>query len=117
MDHPLVGAWTLALEGGRRPGPEYATASFHPDGAMSITITGYTAHGAWQGPDTQEARFRALAPLAPGEAQSGWHTIMFDVRVTEDTLTLEGEYARPTPSGTPVVTELQGTGDRMTVDP
>ncbi|MGI9529172.1 MAG: hypothetical protein ACR2NG_05625 [Acidimicrobiia bacterium] len=120
MEHPLIGAWTFTLDGGRRPGPEYATATFHPDGSMSITISGYTAHGAWRGTDSGTARFRALAPLAPGEGQTGWHTLTFDAQIDEDgrdQLSLDGEYARPTPSGNPILTTLTGAGERMVIDP
>ena len=118
MEHPLNGAWTLTMSGSNRPGPGYATVSFHPEGSMSITITGYTAHGAWLQRGPKEARFRALAPLAPGEAQTGWHTLTFDVRVQENEnhVSLEGDYARPTPSGTPRVTALSGVGERIAVE-
>ena len=37
------------------------------EGTMTITIAGYTAHGAWQAADSDKVRFRAVAPLGPAE--------------------------------------------------
>ena len=119
MEHPVIGAWTATLEATQRFGPDYATASFHQDGTMTMTISGYTAHGAWQAADSGNVRFRALAPLGPAEGQTGWHTLAFDAQVSPDgnTLSLDGTYARPTPSGAPSVTTITGSGERLVVDP
>ena len=84
---------------------------------MSITISGYTAHGAWRADEAVGVRFRALAPVAVGEAQSGRHTLTFDAHVDDEVVRLEGDYARPTPSGTPIRTALSGSGERLVVDP
>ena len=115
----MIGAWTATLEATRRFGPDYATASFHPDGTMTITISGSTAQGAWQAADSRTARFRALAPLGPAEGQAGWHTLTFDVKVASDgnALTLDGTYSRPTPSGAPSLTTVTGSGERLVVEP
>ena len=119
MEHPVIGAWTITLEGTRRIGPDYATASFHPDGTLTITISGYTAHGAWQAADSETVRFRALAPLGSGEGQTGWHTLTFDVHVGSDgnAFSLDGTYSRPTPSGAPSVTTTTGSGERLVLEP
>ena len=119
MEHPVIGAWTTTLEASRRFGPDYATAAFHPDGTMNITISGYTAHGAWHAADAGTVQFRAVAPLGPAEGQTGWHTLAFDVAVAPDgnTLSLDGTYARPTPSGAPSVTTVTGSGERLVVEP
>lgn len=118
MEHPLIGAWTFALNPERRPGPHHATAAFHHDGSMSITVSGYTAHGAWQVTDSGAVRFRALAPSDPGEGHGGWHALVFDVRVDDRgaALSIDGTYERPTPSKTPLVTRLTGSGERLVVD-
>jgi hypothetical protein len=117
VEHPVIGAWTAQLKATNRFGPDYATASFHPDGTMTITIAGYTAHGAWQATDAGTTRFRAVAPLGSAEGQTGWHTLVFDVRVAPDggSLTLEGTYERPTPSGTASSTAIIGSGERLVV--
>lgn len=119
MEHPLIGVWKAMLKATSRFGPDYATASFHPDGTMTITIHGYTAHGAWQAADSGKVRFTAVAPLGPAEGQIGWHTLAFDVRVAPDrnALSLDGTYARPTPSGAPSVTTITGSGERLVVRP
>lgn len=119
MEHPVIGAWTAMLRATSRFGPDYATASFHPDGTMTIAITGYTAHGAWQAAGPGSVRFRAVAPLGPAEGQTGWHTLNFEVHVAPGghTLSLDGTYARPTPSGAPSVTKVTGSGERLFVEP
>ncbi len=119
MQYPVIGAWTAMLKANSRFGPDYATASFHPDGTMTITISGYAAHGAWQAADSGNVRFRAVAPLGPAEGQTGWHTLAFDVTVASDgnALSLDGTYARPTPSGAPSVTTVTGSGERLVVEP
>ena len=106
------------IESTRRAGPDVATASFHPEGILTITISGYTAHGAWRAADTGTVRFRAVAPLGPGEGQTGWHALTFDAHVGAggNALSLEGTWARPTPSGTPLVTTIKGSGERLVVD-
>ena len=119
VEHPVIGSWTATLRGTGRFGSDHATASFHADGTLTITISGYTAHGAWRATDAGSARFRALAPLGAAEGQAGWHTLTFDVEVAPDggALTLDGTYARPTPSGTPAITALTGSGERLVVEP
>ncbi len=119
MEHPVIGAWTAMLKATSRFGPDYATASFHPDGTMTITISGYTAHGVWQASGSGKVRFRAVAPLGPAEGQTGWHTLEFDVTVAPEgkTLSLDGSYARPTPSGAASVTTVTGSGERLVVEP
>jgi hypothetical protein len=118
MEHPLIGAWTVTFEGANRRLPDYATAAFHRDGSLTVTVSGYTAHGAWREADSGAVRFRALAPLAPGEGQTGWHTLTFNVQVSDDgsKLSLDGTYERPTPSGNPVIMTSTGSGERLLVD-
>ena len=117
--HPVIGVWTATLKGSRRFGPDYATDSFHPDGAMTITVSCYTAHGVWGATDAGTVRFRAVAPLGPAEGQAGWHTLVLDVRVAPEgnELSLDGTHARPTPSGAPTVTTVTGSGERLVLDP
>ena len=119
MEHPVIGAWTAMLDAGRGFGSDYATTSFHPDGTMTLTISGYTAHGVWQVVDAGNVRFRAVAPLGPAEVQTGWHTLAFDVKVTPDSnaLSLDCTYTRPTPSGAPAVTTITGSAERLAIDP
>lgn len=119
MEHPLIGAWSATLKSSNRFGADHATASFHPDGTMTITISSYTAHGVWQAADPASARFRALGPLGPAEGQAGWHTLAFEVRVEPDgnSLSLDGTHARPTPSGAPSITPIKGSGERLVIEP
>ena len=119
MEHPVIGAWTAMLDDGRGFGSDYATTSFHPDGTMTLTISGYTAHGVWRAADPASVRFRAVAPLGPAEGQTGWHTLTFQVSVAPagNALSLEGTYTRPTPSGTPSVTTITGSAERLAIDP
>lgn len=119
MEHPVVGAWTVTFKSSGRFGPDLATAAFHPEGTMTITISGYTAHGVWRAADPATARFRAVAPLAASEGQTGWHTLTFTLGVSPDGtgLSFDGAHERPTPSGQPSVTTITGTGQRMMLDP
>ena len=119
MEHPVIGAWTALLKATSRFGPDYATASFHPDGTMTITISGYTAHGVWRAANLGSARFRAVAPLGPAEGQAGWHTLDFDLKVASDggNLTFDGTYTRPTPSGAPSVSSITGSAERLVLGP
>lgn len=118
MEHPVIGAWTVEFEGPRGVRSDYATASFHPEGTLTITISGYTAHGAWRSTDSGAVHFRALAPMGPGEGQTGWHTLTFEAHVGTDgnALSLDGTYARPTPSGAPTVTTVTGSGQRLVIE-
>jgi hypothetical protein len=117
VEHSIIGVWTITLKSSRRPHPDHATAAFHADGTMTMTISGYTAHGAWRGTDPVAAKFRALAPLGAAEGQTGWHTLDFDARFAPDgeTFTLVGSYARPTPSGTPWEASFDGSAERLTI--
>ncbi len=118
MEHPVIGAWTATLKSSGRFGPDYATTSFHPDGTMTITIAGYTAHGVWQAADAGSVRLRAVAPLGPSEGQAGWHTLTFDVRIGPEgnTLAFDGSHTRPTPSGQPTVKTITGSGERLVLE-
>lgn len=118
MQHHMIGTWTLEIKSTRRFGPDYATASFHADGMLTITVSGYTAHGIWVAVDPRVARVKALAPLGPAEGQAGWHTLEMSVSATgDDTISVDGTYSRPTPGGAPSVTTITGSGERLMIDP
>lgn len=118
MQHHVIGSWTLEIRSTRRFGPDLATASFHADGMLTITVSGYTAHGVWVAVDPRVARVKAIAPLGPAEGQVGWHTLEMGTSATDaDTMSIEGTHSRPTPSGAPSVTPISGSGERLAIDP
>jgi hypothetical protein len=115
VEHPLIGVWMIeiALEG--RPRREFATSAYHEDGSMTLTTSGYAAHGVWVATGDRAARIRAMAPLGPAEGQVGWQTLEAELEVSQDgaTVSLRGVYLRPTPSGVETRITISGSGERI----
>ena len=117
MEHPLIGVWSIEITFEGRPRREFATSAYHQDGSMTVTTSGYAAHGAWLATNPRGARVRALAPLGPAEGQPGWQTVEMDVEVSPDgrMISMRGVHSRPTPSGVSTRTAINGSGERLLV--
>lgn len=113
--HPLIGVWSFEIRLEGRPQREFATSVFHPDGSMSLSMSGYAAHGVWGATSASTARIKAMAPLGPAEGQPGWQILEADAEVSEDgwSVSLRGVHSRPTPSGIPNKTPITGSGERI----
>lgn len=116
--HPLIGVWSVEFRLEGRPGREFATGVFHADGSLSLSMSGYSAHGAWIATGARSAHSRAMAPLGLSEGQVGWQTLEMDAEVSQDgrSVSLRGVHSHPTPSGIPIRIPLQGTGERLLPD-
>jgi hypothetical protein len=113
--HPLIGVWSVEIRLEGRPRREFATSVYHPDGSMSLSTSGYAAHGVWNATSPSAARIRAMAPLGPSEGQPGWQILEADVEVSQDgrSVSLRGVHSRPTPSGISNKTPIDGSGERL----
>ncbi len=113
--HPLIGVWSVELSLEGRPGREFATSVFHADGSMSLSLSGYSAHGSWIATGAQAAHMRAMAPLGSSEGRVGWQTLEMDAEVSQDgrSVALRGVHSRPTPSGIPISIPIDGLGERV----
>ena len=113
--HPLIGAWSLEIRLEGRPRRDLATCAYHPDGSMSLSTSGYAAHGVWNPTNGHAARIRAMAPLGPSEGQVGWQILEADVETSPDgrSISLRGAFAHPTPSGVPLRIPIDGMGERI----
>jgi len=115
VEHPLIGVWTIEIGLEGRPRREFATSAYHQDGSMTLTTSGYAAHGVWVATGDRAARIRAVAPLGPAEGQAGWQTLEAELEVSQDgaTVSLRGVYSRPTPSGVATRITISGSGERL----
>ena len=118
MEHPLIGVWSIEITLEGRPRREFATSTYHPDGSMTLTTSGYAANGVWSATSERAVRIRAMAPLGPAEGQPGWQTLEAEVEVSPDgrMIALRGVYARPPPSGVPMKIPINGSGERLLVN-
>ena len=82
---------------------------------MSLSTSGYAAHGVWGATSAQAAHIRAMAPLGPAEGRPGWQGLEADFEASQDgmSVSLRGAHSRPTPSGAPNQTQISGSGARI----